>query len=89
MTDQNPSKTKPQAFQLIWGIALLVVGASMMFRIPESMQRLQELTNMGGNMVFARICLYIVSIILVGGGGMKVAAYYRGVLEQKDRRRDD
>ncbi len=88
MTDENPMRSRPQTFQLVWGIALSAVGTMLMFRIPETMQRLQEVVSPSMDMWFTRFSLYLVSIILVGGGVMKIVKHYRYLSDSKDDEAD-
>ena len=58
--------------QLIWGIALLLVGIAVFIRIPQVMLKLAEMGQFGGG---SRFGLYLMGVILVGGGVKKIVAY--------------
>ncbi len=61
--------------QLIWGVALILVGIGVFLRIPQVMPKLAELEQFVGAMGFIRFCLYLMGIILLGGGIKKIIAY--------------
>jgi hypothetical protein len=54
--------------QSAWGVALLVMGIAFFFQIPDIMSRLSTVPYSQGALIFMRICLYLISILLVGGG---------------------
>jgi len=69
-----PDTKKPdnsQMFQLLWGCALLLMGLAFFFRIPEVMQRFSEHEHFFGAW-YVRLSMYLVSVILIGGGGKKI-----------------
>lgn len=74
MTQRYPQKS---IGQLIWGIALTLVGIGVFIRIPQVMPTLAEIEQFGGAMGFIRFCLYLMGIILVGGGIKKIVAYVK------------
>ena len=72
-----PSKPRPkQNLQLIWGIALLLVGIAVFIRIPQVMPEISKIKQFAGVTVFIRICFYLMGIILVGGGIKKLITYF-------------
>ncbi len=69
-----PDKKKldnSQVFQLLWGCALLLMGLAFFFRIPEVMQQFAEKEHFFGAW-YVRLSMYLVSIMLIGGGGKKL-----------------
>lgn len=57
--------------QLIWGIALVLAGIGVFVRIPMAMPKLAQFfgtTDLWG----ARIALYIMGALLIGGGIQKI-----------------
>ncbi len=70
---QSRDKT---AVQLIWGIALVLVGIGVFFRIPQVMPRIAEIEQFSQVMFFIRFCFYIMGILLIGGGSKKIYKYY-------------
>ncbi|MFO8111298.1 MAG: hypothetical protein R6T92_02205 [Desulfosalsimonadaceae bacterium] len=60
-----------QIFQLLWGCALLLMGIAFFFRIPEVMRSLSDQEHFFGAW-YVRLSLYLVSILLIGGGGKKI-----------------
>lgn len=75
MNRKNPSARS--GFQLIWGIALLLVGVGLFIRIPQVMSQLAQLKVFAGATGIVRFCLYLVGVILVGGGLQKIVRYFR------------
>ena len=59
----------------VWGIMLLVMGLAMFFTIPSKARQIQEIRELsGGAVLFMKFCLYVVSVLLVGGGMQKLKA---------------
>ena len=64
---------KKKSIQRIWGIVLLFTGGGMFFAIPEKIRSIQAAASYSqGTILFLQICFYIISIILVIGGGKKL-----------------
>lgn len=67
-----------QNFQLLWGIALFLMGVGVFFRIPHVMERVVTIDYFAPAAVFIRICFYIMGILLVGGGAKKLYGLWSG-----------
>jgi uncharacterized membrane protein HdeD (DUF308 family) len=63
--------------QLIWGIALLLVGLAVFFRIPQVMPRIAQLEGFSEILPFIRVCFYFMGVILVGGGIRKIWLHFQ------------
>jgi hypothetical protein len=59
-------------FQTVWGIALLLMGIGVFFRVPHVMEQVADIEYFVSVMVFIRICFYIMGILLIGGGIKKL-----------------
>ena len=64
-------------FQLVWGIALVLAGLGVFYRIPQVMPRIREITYFSGIMPFIYFCFYLMGALLVGGGLKKLIHIYR------------
>jgi hypothetical protein len=69
-------------FHLIWGLALLLAGIGVFFRIPQVMPRVREIAQLAAVIGFVQFCFYLMGILLVGGGARKIYYSYR-VLYQR------
>jgi hypothetical protein len=65
-------KNVSSVVQPVWGLALFVMGIAFFFQIPDIMSRISEISYFQGVLTFMRICLYIMSILLIGGGLQKL-----------------
>jgi Mn2+/Fe2+ NRAMP family transporter len=63
--------------QLIWGVALTLVGIGVILRIPQVMPRLEEMEQFSSTMWFIRFCFYLMGVILIGGGIKKILNHFR------------
>jgi len=63
-------------FQTIWGIALLLMGVGIFFRVPYVMDQIAEIKHYASAMVFIRICFYFMGVLLIGGGIKKLYAIW-------------
>jgi cobalamin biosynthesis protein CobD/CbiB len=70
-------KTKQNSFQLIWGIALVLAGIGVFFRIPEILPKIRTLPVFADMIPFITFCFYLMGILLIGGGGQKIFRHFR------------
>jgi Ni,Fe-hydrogenase I cytochrome b subunit len=83
-------KKRPQKhtnIQFVWGAVLTLAGIGVFIRIPQVMPELEKLEQFAGVMGFVRFCLYLMGVILIGGGLKKLYHYFRP--EEQARRDDD
>ncbi len=74
---------KKNTGQLIWSIALMLMGLGVFYRIPQVMPRISNYETSSIQMIFIRFCFYLVGAMLLGGGARKL--YY---IFQKDTDED-
>ncbi len=70
-------ESKPNSFQLIWGVALVAAGIGVFFRIPEVMPQIRSIPVFSDMIPFITFCLYLMGVVLIGGGGKKILGYFR------------
>jgi phage shock protein PspC (stress-responsive transcriptional regulator) len=77
---QKPTSTKEKASpaQLIWGVALVLAGLGVFYRIPQVLPQLATIEYFAGALWIIRLCFYLMGIILIGGGARKILGHYRG-----------
>jgi hypothetical protein len=63
--------------QLIWGLALVLAGLGVFYRIPQVMPKIETIGQFASASWFIRFCFYFMGLFLVGGGAKKVIGYYR------------
>lgn len=71
--------------QLLWGIILILVGIAVFIRISQVSPQLAE---MGQLWWFSRFGLYLMGVILVGGGIKKVLAYFQAPVDKQGESTD-
>jgi len=64
-------------FQFVWGVALLLAGIGMFFRIPQLMPQIKANPQFADAIGFIYFCLYFLGILLIGGGIKKLADTYK------------
>ena len=75
--NQTSSKDKNKTvIQLIWGVALVLAGIGVFFRIPQVMPKIAQIEHFSGVMFFIRFCFYLIGILLIGGGSIKIYYHY-------------
>jgi hypothetical protein len=70
-------------FQIIWGALLALMGIALIFRASYVMERIVEIEYYASIKWFIRIILYIVALMLIGGGSRKIYDNYK-ILTVKD-----
>ncbi|MCU0597683.1 MAG: hypothetical protein MUE70_00305 [Desulfobacterales bacterium] len=63
--------------QAIWGGALLLMGIAVFFRIPHIMAKLSHVEQYASGNFFLRFCLYLMGVLLVGGGIKKLYVFIK------------
>ena len=64
-----------QSLRIAWGVLLFVAGFGMFTTIPGRVREIQE----AGQYIFGlRFGLYVVSVLLMIGGGKKIYDFTRG-----------
>lgn len=67
-------------FQVVWGIALVLMGGMFFFRIPQVVPEIEKIGTFSAVMGFVKFCLYFIAVMLIAGGGKKL---YRQFSDQK------
>ncbi|MBU4462696.1 MAG: hypothetical protein L6247_00820 [Desulfobacteraceae bacterium] len=70
-----------KVIQLIWGIALVLAGIGVFYRIPQVMPKIEQIKQFSSIMFFIRFCFYFLGVLLIGGGVKKL---YNNYKNQKD-----
>ncbi len=69
----NNNKSLPQ---FIWGIALTFVGISMFIAIPQKVAQISNTEQYSSAIMFSiKLCFYLISILLTGGGIRKIISF--------------
>ena len=63
--------------QIVWGVALILVGVAVFFRIPQVIPQLEQMGQSATTVWFIRICFYLMGTLLVGGGIKKIVQFAR------------
>lgn len=73
---KGPKRQTKTTIQLIWGVALVLMGIGVFFRIPQVMPEIAKIEQFSQAMFFIRFCFYLMGILLIGGGSKKIYHYY-------------
>lgn len=69
---------KPNPLNLAWGIALVMAGIGVFFRLPQVMPKILEIAQFAGASGFIRFSFYFMAVILIGGGIRKIRHHLSG-----------
>ncbi len=75
MGKNSRTKNNAQIVKLAWGVALILVGVAVFFRIPQVIPQLVQMGQSPTTVWFIRICFYLMGFLLVGGGIKKIIQY--------------
>lgn len=78
--DTSMNQDQPRgrnAAQFGWGIALIIAGLGVFYRIPQVLPKLAHIETFASAMWFIRFCFYLMGIILIGGGAQKIIRHFR------------
>ena len=70
---------KKSNVQVVWGIALVMMGVMVFFRIPQVIPEIEQIGTFSSSIGFIKFCFYFMAVMLVAGGGKKL---YRKLLDQ-------
>ena len=70
------TENKP-TIQFVWGVLLILAGAGVVVRASLLDAELRTLAGHPATAVFIRICIYIMTILLIGGGVRKLRGYFK------------
>jgi len=59
-------------FQVVWGIALVMMGVMFFFRIPQVIPKIEQIGTFSSAIGFIKFCLYFIAVMLIAGGGKKL-----------------
>ncbi len=71
---------KKSNFQIAWGIALVLMGIMVFFRIPQVLPEIERIETFSSSIGFIKFCFYFMAVMLTAGGGQKL---YRQLINQK------
>ncbi|MFC1812084.1 hypothetical protein ACFL03_05285 [Thermodesulfobacteriota bacterium] len=63
--------------QMVWGVALVLAGIGVFFRIPQVMPRIKQIEQFSSIIGFIYFCFYLLGILLIIGGSKKIYDYYQ------------
>lgn len=63
--------------QMIYGIALVLAGVGVIFRIPQVLPQILKIEQFASIKGFIYFCFYFMAVILIGGGLKKIYHQYR------------
>ena len=73
--------------QIVWGVALFIVGLLMFFRIPQKVSEIAAAFELAPGVKYSiYFSFYVISIVLIVGGSRKIIKHYKSVTagEKKD-----
>lgn len=75
--NQDDSKSRNRTtLQMIWGIALVLAGIGVFYRIPQVMPKIERIEQFSSAMFYVRFCFYLLGVLLIGGGSKKIYDNY-------------
>lgn len=64
-------------FHVVWGALLLLMGVLLFIQVPQVMERITQIEYHRFVIWFIRIIIYIIALLLIGGGARKIYGHYR------------
>lgn len=84
-SDKYPNDARDRSktvTQIIWGVALVLAGAGVFFRIPQVMPKIEKIEWFSSSLFFVRFCFYLLGVLLITGGSKKIYHHYRKLKTQ-------
>jgi len=67
-------------FQVVWGVLLLLMGVLLFLQVPLVMARIAQIEHFVSIKWIIRIMVYLIALLLIGGGGRKIYDNYKGLI---------
>ena len=67
--------------QVVWGVALVLAGIGVFFRIPQVMPRIKQIEQFSSIIGFIYFCFYLLGILLIVGGSKKIYDHYQKTVD--------
>jgi len=67
--------------QLFWGVALVLAGLGVFYRIPQVMPQIEKIEHFSAIMGFIRFSFYLMGVMLIGGGSCKIYRHFKSTPE--------
>jgi len=64
-------------FHLIWGVLLVLMGIALFVQVPQVMERIVQIEYYAPIKWFIRIIIYLIAVMLIGGGARKIYNNYK------------
>jgi hypothetical protein len=74
---KDPVDKRKSTLQVIYGIALTLAGIGVFYRIPQVMPKIEQIKQFSSMIGFIRFSLYLMGVLLVGGGLKKIIVNYK------------
>ena len=68
---------KKASIQLVWGLLLVLAGIGVVIRVNVLEPEIKTVTSQPSAQIFFQICVYVMAILLIGGGVKKIRSYYK------------
>jgi len=73
----SPMAKNRGVVQMVWGVALVLAGIGVFFRIPQVMPRIKQIEQFSSIIGFIYFCFYLLGILLIIGGSKKIYDHYQ------------
>ena len=67
-------------FQVVWGVLILLMGVLLFLQVPQVMERIAQIKHFTSIKWIIRIMVYLIALLLIGGGGRKIYDNYKGLI---------
>ena len=64
-------------YHVVWGALLLLMGVLLFIQVPQVMERITQIEYHRFIVWFIRIIIYIIALLLIGGGARKIYEHYK------------
>ncbi|MEW6078606.1 MAG: hypothetical protein AB1724_12390 [Thermodesulfobacteriota bacterium] len=62
--------------QLVWGLLLVMAGIGVVIRANLLDSEMKTIAGQPSTEMFIRICVYVMAVLLIGGGIRKIRNYF-------------
>ena len=68
---------KKASIQIVWGLLLILAGVGVLIRVNLLESEIKTVASQPSAQLFIHICVYIMAVLLIGGGVRKIRNYLK------------
>lgn len=82
------TERKKGPLDLVWALLLIIAGTGVLLTITDKMEQITQNSSLAENAFFIRFSFYLMAVLLIGGGLLKIKKHLFGDGEKGEKEED-